>query len=128
MYPCEPFSAAAFMKSASSWIRVSASEVGKAEERTLGRTITAIRSMAARASNFMRPPRGKSATIVPERQLGLRRLDAAKLATRPMKTSLLIFILSTGLIRGAVAQTPTAPTAQPDLATPQEKHLRNVRQ
>jgi TolB protein len=48
-----------------------------------------------------------------------------------MKTSLLVLILNTALIRGAVAQTPappTLPTAQPELATPQEKHLHNVRQ
>jgi TolB protein len=48
-----------------------------------------------------------------------------------MKTFLLVLTFTASLISGAVAQTsppPTPPAPQPDLATPQEKHLRNVRQ
>ena len=49
-----------------------------------------------------------------------------------MKTSLFVLTLGTGLLLpGAVAQnaaTQNPPAPQPNLATPQEKHLRNVRQ
>jgi len=56
----------------------------------------------------------------------------AKLPIRPMKTLLLVLTLSAGFAMPcAFAQTPNSATAtpsQPDLATPQEKHLHNVRQ
>jgi TolB protein len=48
-----------------------------------------------------------------------------------MRTLLLLLTLGAALIPRAAAQSsnpPSAPTPQPDLATPQEKHLRNVRQ
>lgn len=60
----------------------------------------------------------------------MRSVHPAKLAVRPMKTILLALTLS-ALLPCASAQTPDAastPAAQPNLATPQEKHLRNVRQ
>jgi TolB protein len=56
----------------------------------------------------------------------------AKLPIRPMKTLLLVLTLSAGFAMPcAFAQTPNSAPAtpsQPDLATPQEKHLHNVRQ
>src|SRR5271167_484574 len=55
----------------------------------------------------------------------------AKLAIRSMKTLLLVLTLSGGLVLpcAAAAQNADSPNlAAPNLATPQEKHLRNVRQ
>ena len=72
----------------------------------------------------------KNAAECDEPSFSLRRTHPAKLAIRPMKTILLALTLS-ALLPCASAQTPDAastPDPQLNLATPQEKHLRNVRQ
>ncbi|HXM60469.1 MAG TPA: hypothetical protein VN950_06405 [Terriglobales bacterium] len=79
----------------------------------------------------MKPPWDKSDNFT-RAAIDQRYRHPAKLAFRPMRTLLLALTLSAGFVlQSAFAQdsnAPTPPAPQPNLATPQEKHLRNVRQ